>query len=145
MKEITKERVVKEVVCYEANDGTRFSDRDECRKYENSALNVVKVRFKKLVIGITNECCLMDTGCEDGDWYIVEIKNRDDVNTIAMYGSLIGYHGDIVTDDDIGKEVIIGTYGDDDIWRAGTLDEIIDRIRKSYMKTKEMYEKEKRS
>lgn len=144
MREITKERVVKDVIGYEANDGTRFDSKEECQKYEKSALSVVKERFKRLIVGETYEDDLMNAGCEDGIWYIIKIKNGDDVNTAAMYGSLRGCSGAIVTDDDIGKEVVIGTY-DDYFWRVGTLDEIINRIKTSFNSAKEMYEKKERA
>lgn len=35
---------------YEAADGTRFNDQEECRKYENSAMGVVKSKIKSLVV-----------------------------------------------------------------------------------------------
>ena len=142
MKEITRERTVREVVGYEANDGTPFESKEECLKYEKSALSVVRDRFNKLIVGETYEYGLLEAGCEDGKWYILNIKNADDVNTVAMYGSLRGCYGSLATDDDIGKEIVIATW-DDEIWRRGRLDEIIEGIKSSYESAKERYAKEK--
>ena len=50
MKAITNVKTVEEIVGYEACDGTRFTTKEECQKYENTAEAVIKGRFKKLVV-----------------------------------------------------------------------------------------------
>ena len=146
MREITEERVVKEVVGYEATDGTRFDSIEECRKYEDSAQMVLRRRFTELIVGETTEETLWNSGFDDTTMYIVMIRNEKDVDTVNQYGILVTHSKkcEIVYDGDIGNEVIIAQC-EDCFWRKGTLKEMINKITKNYNEAKEMYEKEKRS
>ena len=141
MKELTRE--IKEVYGYEASDGTIFDDKAECLKYEESAKMIVRKRFNDLVVGDTTEEGLFNSGYDDTIMYIVNVKNEKDVDTINQYGYLLTQcKCNIVSDDDIGSEVIIG-HCEDYLWRKGTLQELLDKITNNYNEAKEMYEKKK--
>ena len=118
MKAIKNVKTVEEIVGYEACDGTRFTTKEECQKYENTAVAVIKNRFKKLVIkemeGSDITHCgdgFVGAGCDE-DWYygLVEIKNEDDLKAAQMYHALEGSKsGEYGFDETmIGKRVIVG-------------------------------------
>jgi len=118
MKAITNVKTVEEIVGYEACDGTRFTTKEECQKYENTAEAVIKDRFKKLVvkemegIDITSEGgAYVGAGVEE-DWYyaLVEIKDENDLKAAQMYHALEGCRSGKYGFDEtmIGKRVIVG-------------------------------------
>ena len=117
MKAITNVKTVEEIVGYEACDGTRFTTKEECEKYENTATAVIKGRFKKLVVkemegmDITSEgCAYVGAGVEE-DWYyaLVAIKDENDLKAAQMYHALEGFNGKHGFDETmIGKKVIVG-------------------------------------
>lgn len=90
MKEI-KEEVKSYITKYEAVDGTIFSDKAECQKYENSALAVLNSKYKKLVIKSISEYNLFNTGTDEDLLDVVKINNDSDKNVIlqmwALYNS----------------------------------------------------------
>lgn len=118
MKAITNVKTVEEIVGYEACDGTRFTTKEECQKYENTAKAVIKGRFKKLVvkemvgIDITSEgSAYVGAGIEE-DWYyaLVAIKDENDLKAAQMYYALEGCKSGKYGFDEtmIGKRVIVG-------------------------------------
>lgn len=70
MKEVIKEKVQKYTM-YEAIDGTEFSTKTECEKYEESAKGVVRARISKLIVGKENAWTLI---AGDGVNEVVGIK-----------------------------------------------------------------------
>lgn len=77
MKTIT---VKEDRTMYEAIDGTRFYDKEECETYENGARCILESRFKKLIIGEYNGWELMG-GYEDNVIYALSLKSEKDVET----------------------------------------------------------------
>lgn len=117
MKEIKRERIVIDVVGYEAVDGTQFDTREECEKYEKiTARAVIVERFKKLVVNYIEETTITDygqsflgCGCGEG-WYfaLVKIKDETDLDTLRMYKELTRpSSSQRITEDLIGKEIIV--------------------------------------
>ena len=82
MKEIKKEIIRKEYqTVYIATDGSEFYDRNECEKYEKSAMGVVSSRYKKFVVKSTTEEGL--TKCGSGD-YIIEVVKLTEYSDIDI-------------------------------------------------------------
>lgn len=82
MKEIKKEIVRKEYqTVYIATDGSEFYDRNECEKYEKSAMGVVSSRYKEFVVKSTTEEGL--TKCGSGD-YIIEVVKLTEYSDIDI-------------------------------------------------------------
>lgn len=117
MVEVKESKIIEVTVGYEAFDGTRFTIKEECEKYENTANVVIKNRFKELVIKEMEGINISNGGSEffmaaiDEDWYyaLVEIKNEDDLRIAQMYHESVGYynkHG--FNNTMIGKRVIVG-------------------------------------
>ena len=83
MKEIIKERTkVEKYTVYQAADGEEFHNAEECRKYEESALGVLRSKVVKLIVydtrKISSESAWTIMGGDD-DHNIVAIK----MNTAA--------------------------------------------------------------
>lgn len=117
MKEIKRERIVVDVIGYEAVDGTVFKSREECKKYEDTATAVIKERFKKLVvkemegIEISNSGMAFFMAAIDEDWYyaLVDIKTESDLMTAQMYHKIEGCSALRGFDESmIGKRIIVG-------------------------------------
>ena len=82
MKEIKKEIIRKEYqTVYIATDGSEFYDRNECEKYEKSAMGVVSSRYKEFVVKSTTEEGL--TKCGSGD-YIIEVVKLTEYSDIDI-------------------------------------------------------------
>lgn len=139
-------RTVEEVVRveYVAEDGTVFRSEDECRKYEESALFVVRKRLKRLNKKYQSQYSLFDHGHEDDEIEIFDIQTQEDLDDLKKYLHInLSMHKsydvkgcleyfDNVT---IGHEVIVfwsyeydwcNTYGD------GSLEAYINTIRENY-------------
>lgn len=119
MKEITKEVTKTEIVGYEANDGTKFSSAEECRKYEQTAFSVINKRF--LDMKVDNEFDGETLGdAISGGWLngycgdtfvIIEIKNEDDLRAANMYWNIVTYRsGECFKEDMIGKRILVNNY-----------------------------------
>ena len=82
MKEIKKEIIRKEYqTVYIATDGSEFYDKNECEKYEKSAMGVVSSRYKEFVVKSTTEEGL--TKCGSGD-YIIEVVKLTEYSDIDI-------------------------------------------------------------
>lgn len=81
--------VVKTCTKYKAIDGTVFTIKAECEKYEESAKCVLMTKYNKLVVQSCSEYDLLHTGSEDESVNIVKLNNDSDVNTVL---TLIALH-----------------------------------------------------
>ena len=139
MKTITREKVVAEIVGYEAYDGTRFDSEKECKEYENSWRQIIKRRFCDLVVAQTNICDLLGIGTEEDLVLCVLLKDKTDVDYANQYMNIdaITYCA-LFSDDDIGKEVFVyTTYDWEWMTRLGTFDEIVDKMKANIEYVKE--------
>lgn len=90
MKEIKKEIIRKEYqTVYIATDGSEFYDKNECEKYEKSAMGVVSSRYKEFVVKSTTEEGL--TKCGSGDYIIevVKLTEYDDIDIVVQLYCLL--------------------------------------------------------
>ena len=82
MKEIQKE-TKQYVTVYEAVDGTEFTSKEECKKYEESAECVLMTKYNKLVVKTCSEYDLFNCiGSEDETVDIIKITSLSDIDTI---------------------------------------------------------------
>ena len=77
---------------YEAIDGTRFSDKAECEKYEKSAKCLLLSKYNKLVIKRDSEYNICRCGSEDEYVDIVKILCREDIDVIMQTLGVINPH-----------------------------------------------------
>lgn len=92
MKEIVKQENVNKTV-YQATDGTEFINKEECKKYEDTAIACINARYRKLVVHTSDEYTLFNAGCEDNIIEVVKLQSGRDVDVVfqvwAYYNS---YH-----------------------------------------------------
>lgn len=88
MKSVSKE--VTNTICgWEAIDGTFFENKEECKKYENSAKTVILAKYNKLVVKSGSEEELFYIGCGDNIVDIVKISKYSDIDVILQLYTLI--------------------------------------------------------
>lgn len=74
---------------WEAIDGTFFENKEECKKYEDSAKTVILAKYNKLVIKSGSEDELFYIGCNDNIVDIVKISKYSDIDVILQLYTLI--------------------------------------------------------
>ena len=109
MKAITK--TVEEVIAYEAYDGTRFSSKEECEKYENSAEYAAEKAAFALQTHKSNcaDSVLPYIPCCEDEWRVFDIKTAEHLRILNTHIKLRDpdcVH--ILSPDYIGKQVCIG-------------------------------------
>ena len=86
MKEITKECThVEKYTVYEAVDGTEFTNQEECKKYEESALGVARGKVQPLFVSTSNDAWTLMGGCDDHKVIAVKFKDTTDVDTFLQW------------------------------------------------------------
>lgn len=149
MKEIKQEVIHKSYkTVYEANDGTQFDSKEECLKYEQSAVGVLMVEFKELQVNFITEYELFDTGSEEYFYSIVKLEDKDDIELVMRLYYLLGTKTEehvarakamclkALDEDDyliIGRGCEYDNF--DGFWMYGTLKERLNRILKCCDKT----------
>lgn len=85
MKEIQKEFVIKRYdTSFVANDGTEFTTKEECKKYEESAKCALMARYNLLVIKDSDCFSLFGFGSDEDVIHVVKVESEDDVNLILQ-------------------------------------------------------------
>lgn len=77
----TKEVIIKTE--YIAEDGTVFYNKEQCEKYEESALFAVSKQLRKICS--TDEMQLLDTGCDENEIEVFDIQTSDDLINLKRY------------------------------------------------------------
>lgn len=86
MQEVKKPRTVYDTK-YVASDGTEFSTREGCIKYEESLECVLLTGLKSLIVGEMSECSIFDTGNDD-DGCVVAIRMKDGADKVKLMNYL---------------------------------------------------------
>ena len=126
MKEINV-KVGTSVTKYEATDGTVFGRKDDCEKYEQTALCVIKMRLRDMSLAVGNECSIFGVGDEENEVLVVVPRSSDDIDKIraVLCACDSEASAECLTDKLIGKVVCIRIgYGEE--WAEfRTLEEIV--------------------
>lgn len=144
MKEITITKTWNEVI-YQAIDGTKFTSKDECIKYDNTAKAVIMSEYNELIISRTNEYELLGMGNSDTRIDVVSVKNYEDAQVVKK--ALI-YNNQWVTEES-NKDRLINLYNlireaeikqtplivdrgyeNDNFWITNTITGVIDKLEK---------------
>lgn len=136
MKKIEKEytRVEKEV-SYEAWDGETFSDENACREYENNARGVIGKKVQQFLVKRTNEYEFFEPFGVGGEDYAVEVYKPEtvkDIESLNLYTNMFNPKTALITDDLIGKEVILFFSYDRDWVRTMTFHDLVKELREHY-------------
>jgi hypothetical protein len=85
MKEVVKERThVEKYKVYQASDGAEFINYEECRKYEDSALGVVRGNVTKLIAGRADDAWDLMGGDEDNPVIAIRMYCAADVDLVKQ-------------------------------------------------------------
>ena len=85
MKEVIKERTnVEKYKVYQASDGAEFINYEECRKYEDSALGVVRGNVAKLIVGRSNDAWELMGGNDDNSVIAIKMNSKADVDLVKQ-------------------------------------------------------------
>lgn len=139
----TKIKEVIETKTYElyiASDGTEFTNKEECKRYEDTAKCVLLSKYKNWVIKSTNEWEIFDAGCEETYIDIIRVS-EDKIDTILQLTKLLGYTNEERLQKDrtrlessIGELVLIGrgdTY-EENFWIKNSLRFYVDKLTNLY-------------
>jgi hypothetical protein len=142
MKVIEEEVVhTTKVEKYVAEDGTVFKDKEECKRYEESALFVIESTLKKINKKSLDEAQIFGCGSGDTHLEIFNIKNKTDLVHLKVYCNLKNrsiYKSNSIDKITSGHEVVIfwdydyeycWTFGD------GSIDSILNGIRMKFEST----------
>lgn len=147
INEIRKTETIEKLVRteYIAEDGTVFSNEEECKKYEESALFAISKELKRLD-NKKNGASEYDIYDECSDEYLVEIFNAEterDIENIRRYvylkalsNSSCARKEDVDSNITAGHEVIIHwNYDEDSCWTIGngSIDAFCGYIRENLM------------
>ena len=131
MKEVVKE-VIKKEIFWEALDGTSFTSKAECEKYEYTANCVIRTRYKSLIVKSLREEELFITGCYDNIIEIIKLDDSSDINTVLAMCKLYGYdENEAVCKKALKNDsyiLINRSYDNDSFWIMGTIDDILQDI-----------------
>ena len=91
MKKTIKDKtIVEQYTVYEAFDGEEFHTSEECRKYEESALGVVRSKIAKLIVYDTRKISGEDAwtimgGCDDHNIVAIKMSNAADLDLVKQW------------------------------------------------------------
>ena len=87
MKEIKKEKTITQTYYeYEALDGTIFNDKEECQKYDESALGVLNYKVNLLKVGKKDmDCWDLCCGYDDNECFALKPELPEDKDTILQW------------------------------------------------------------
>lgn len=113
---------------YVAADGTEFDDRDECEKYDRSAVGVLKGRVKEMAIKDANEDDIFNCGNCENRVLVCIPKNQEDIDDIKQLIFATGGNASYAdkVDGCINKVVLVFFCYDDYIY-IDTLDDVVFR------------------
>ena len=122
MKEIKKTVTIEQISGYEANDGTVFKTKEECQKYEETALCAINEAFSS-VMGLKEYSVddLRYLSCEDAV-YMIDVDNAEILKIINMKMMQLNEHA--VPTNVIGQTIVfIRNEYDGSWWFVGTFDD----------------------
>lgn len=126
MKELKRTVTTESVWGYEANDGTVFTSKEECEKYEQSASCVIRQHAKDILFREWKcESLFRDYGYDDHIkvWFI---KDENTLSIVNQYLRSMDPYASLVTPDYIGLRVAV-VVGSDWCYSSvlGSYDEIL--------------------
>ena len=84
MKKLEKDLITKYTV-FQAVDGTEFSQKEECEKYEESALGVLRGKIKKLTVCEPQDAWTLMGGYDDHKVIAIKAHTEADIDTILQW------------------------------------------------------------
>lgn len=92
MRQVVVEETVK-AYYWEACDGTRFKDKAECEKYDNSAKALLFSQYNKLIVKEASEYDIFQSGSEDNEVELIKISTEHDIDVVMkLLGVISPYY-----------------------------------------------------
>ena len=152
MKEVIKERTnVEKYTVYEAVDGTQFTRKEDCEKYDNSAKGVLRGKLKALIVNDEYTGWDLMGGNDDSTIIAVKVPTEADIDIVLQ-----NYYFDqpwILNDGNQNSKakivlavnqayreqdvLLFGFNCDDELYFIDTRNNIIDRLNKLDKKEEE--------
>ena len=113
---------------YVAEDGTKFNERGECEKYEKTFSCAMRSHIKGISLRVTAEDNIWNNGSCDNTVFSVIPRNEEDLLRIKQMMAGMGAHKsclDNITDEMIGKVLLIITGYDNDWVSVDTLERLV--------------------
>lgn len=141
MKEIRREvKVTEEFISYESIDGKRFKQKEDCLAWEKTYKCTIRTAFQKIP--------QIKTGCEtaglmgsaEDDVVILKPRDMNDIIVINAYGKMINCCSELLTQEDIGKVLMIYTGWEEDWFTVYYMDRCLEVLTKQYNDFKEQLE-----
>lgn len=138
MKKIVKEvQRIEEVIKYESVDGRVFNTKEDCKKWEESYECTIRAAMKKIP--------QIETDCSDTfivsppeeRVIVLKPRNIEDIEVINAYGRIIDNYTGLLTQDDIGKLLMIHTGYDEDWFMIYYMDKYLKEINNKFDNFKE--------
>lgn len=85
IKEELKREVVDTYIHWEAVDGTVFEQKEECEKYEKSALGMLRGKINKLIVGKADNAWDLMGGNEDSSVVAILLAKEKDADTFLQW------------------------------------------------------------
>lgn len=85
IKEELKREVVDTYIHWEAVDGTVFEQKEECEKYEKSALGMLRGKINKLIVGEVEDAWDLMGGNEDSSVVAILLAKEKDADTFLQW------------------------------------------------------------
>lgn len=141
MKEIKKEvQRTEEVITYVAIDGKEFKNKEDCKKWEESYECTIRASFNKIPQIKTSCESTGVIGLADETIIILKPRNIYDINVINAYGNLINSFSEPLTQDDIGKYLMIYTGYEEDWFTVYYMDIYLEELINKYNNFKKQVE-----
>lgn len=112
-----------------AEDGTRFDEKGECEKYEKTFACVMRSHIKGIALRDTSEDNIWNNASCDNSVVTVVPRNEEDLLRIKQMVAGYGAHPstvDMITEEYIGKVVIIIIGYDNDWVSVDTLERLVE-------------------
>lgn len=108
MKELKKEKVIEEIVGYEAVDGKIFSTKEECQKYEQSAAYVIACDFENVIQDKPfSESAIWEGYGNGSDEFMLGIVDIKDANVLEIVNRYLKQREvSLINPDFIGEKVL---------------------------------------
>lgn len=133
MKEEIREKISTETI-YIACDGTEFKDKEQCKKYEDSARCALLSKYKPYVIKTVTEWDLFKAGSEDYEYDLFNLQYSWQIDLLIQL-DFLNYNRSKEYEElrerlekSIGKIILIGRGDQYNGWNFYIYESIDDRI-----------------
>lgn len=133
MKKIVKEiQRTEEIITYESVDGKKFKTKEDCERWEKSYECTIRMSFNKIPQVKTSCESTGIMGSAEDTIVVLKPRNMEDISVINAYGNIIDSFAEPLTQDDIGKYLMLYTGWDEDWFAVHYMDAYLQELINNY-------------